>query len=190
MPDQYVADLQRDWLHSNFSGFHGSKRFFPRHTVCAGRNFDRAVLRRYPDQAKAHDQHIGGQQEVGSFAEQRTPIVNMNALVIRAAQRRITAPLIGDYPVLHHATHDAQHVVVKEKVWNKARGLKGHREKVAMLAAVRLVAVGLEISEENRPKRASANRTLSAVLAATMVDITTAGSAASSCRAACSRKRR
>jgi hypothetical protein len=80
----------------------------------------------------------------------------MNALVIRAAERRITAPLIGNYPVVHHATHDAQHRVVKEEVWNKARWIEGHREKVAMRAAVRLVAVGLEISQENRPKRASA----------------------------------
>src|ERR1035438_4479783 len=80
----------------------------------------------------------------------------MNALVIRAAERHITAPLIGNYPVVQHATHDAQHLVVKEEVWNKARWLKGHREKVAMCPAVRRVAVGFEISQETRPKRISA----------------------------------
>src|ERR1035438_7311519 len=80
----------------------------------------------------------------------------MNALVIRVAERHITAPLIGHYSVVHRAAHDAQHLVVKEEVWNKARWLKGHREKVAMRAAVRLMAAGFEISEQNRPKRASA----------------------------------
>jgi hypothetical protein len=83
-------------------------------------------------------------------------IVNMNGLIIRAAERHITAPLIGNYPVVHNATHDAQHLVVKEEVRSKARWIKGHREKVAMRAAIRLVAVGFEISEENRPKRALA----------------------------------
>jgi hypothetical protein len=84
-------------------------------------------------------------------------IVNTNALLIRAAERHITAPLIGigNYPVVHHATHDTQHLVVKEEGRSKARWLNGHREKVAMRAAVRFVAVGFEISEENQPKRTS-----------------------------------
>jgi len=80
----------------------------------------------------------------------------MNALVIRAAERRITAPLISDYPVVHHATNDTQHRVVKEEVRSKALRFKRHREKVAMRAAVRLVTVDIEISEKNRPKRTSA----------------------------------
>lgn len=81
----------------------------------------------------------------------------MNALVIGAAQSHITAPLIGNYSVVHHAPHDTQHIVVKEEVRSKARWLKGHREKVALRAAVRFVAVCFEISEENRPKRVSAS---------------------------------
>jgi len=48
---------------------------------------------------------------------------------------------------------DTQHSVVKKEVWSKARWLKGHREKVAIRAAVRFVTVCLEISEKNRPKR-------------------------------------
>jgi hypothetical protein len=36
---------------------------------------------------------------------------------------------------------------------SKARWFKGHGDKVAVRAPVRFVAVGLEISEENRPKR-------------------------------------
>jgi len=49
MANQHVTDLQRDCLHSNLTGFRRSKRLLPRHTVCAGRNFDRAILQRYPD---------------------------------------------------------------------------------------------------------------------------------------------
>ena len=113
-------------------------------------------LRGYPDQAKADDQQINGQEKVRSFAEQRTTIVNMNALIIGTTERHVTAPLICNYPIVHDATHDAQHLVVKEEVRSKARWIKGHREKVAMPAAVRLVAVGFEISEEDRPERASA----------------------------------
>src|ERR1035441_3575733 len=80
----------------------------------------------------------------------------MNALVIRAAERHITAPLIRNYPGVHHSPHDTQHFVVKEEVWSKARWLQGHGEKVAVRTTVRLVAVGLDISEEKRPKRTSA----------------------------------
>jgi hypothetical protein len=61
MPNEYIADLQRDWLQSYLGGFHGAERFLPRYTVCAGRNLDRAILRGYPDQAKADDQYISGQ---------------------------------------------------------------------------------------------------------------------------------
>jgi hypothetical protein len=49
MANEYVTDLQGDWLHSNFSAFHRSQRFLPRHTVCTGRDFDGAILQRYPD---------------------------------------------------------------------------------------------------------------------------------------------
>src|ERR1039457_5690726 len=54
----------------------------------------------------------------------------MNALEIRAAEGHIAAPLIGDYSLAHHATHDTQHLVVKEKVRSEARARKGHAEKV------------------------------------------------------------
>src|ERR1035441_4852283 len=80
----------------------------------------------------------------------------MNALVIRAAERHIAAPLIGNDPVVHNATHNTQHIVVKEEIRRKARWFKRHWEKVAIRAPVRLLAVSLEVSLENRPKRASA----------------------------------
>src|ERR1017187_10371009 len=80
----------------------------------------------------------------------------MNGLAIRAAEGHITAPLIGDDPVVHQAAHDTQHLLVKEEVRSKARWLKGHREKVSVRAAVRFVAVGLEIGEEHRPERTAA----------------------------------
>jgi hypothetical protein len=48
--------------------------------------------------------------------------------------------------VVHYAPHDVQHIVVQEKFWDETRWLEWHREKVAMGAAVRLVAVKLEIS--------------------------------------------
>src|ERR1035438_580038 len=80
----------------------------------------------------------------------------MNALVFRAAERHITAPLIGNYPVVHHATHDSQHLVVKEEAWGKARRFKGHWQKMAMRTAVPRAVPGFEKCQENRPKRASA----------------------------------
>jgi hypothetical protein len=49
VPNQNITDLQWYWLHPNMTGFHGLKRFLPRHAVCTGRNFDRAILRRDPD---------------------------------------------------------------------------------------------------------------------------------------------
>ena len=81
----------------------------------------------------------------------------MNALVIRASEGHVAAPLIGNHPVVHHASYDTQHPVVKEKFGSEARWGERHREKVAMRTAVRLVAVGLEISEQNRPKRVPAS---------------------------------
>src|ERR1035438_3105038 len=84
-------------------------------------------------------------------------IVHVNALIIRTAERHITAPLIGNYPFVHDPAHDTQHLVVKKEVRSKAWWIEGHREKVAIWAAVWLVAVGFEISDENRPKRASAS---------------------------------
>jgi hypothetical protein len=80
----------------------------------------------------------------------------MNALVLRAAERHITAPLIGNDPVVHDATNNTQHIVVKEEIRSKAWWLKRHGEKVAIRASGRLLAVGLEMRKENRPKRASA----------------------------------
>jgi hypothetical protein len=50
--NQYVTNLQWDRLHSNLTGFHGSKRFISRHTVCARRDFDRAILQRYTTKPK------------------------------------------------------------------------------------------------------------------------------------------
>lgn len=46
--------------------------------------------------------------------------------------------------------------MVKEEFWSKAWWFEGHWQKVAMRATVGLVAVILEIREENRAKRASA----------------------------------
>lgn len=133
-----------------------SKRFLPRHSVRAGCNFERTILEGNPHQAKVDDQHVRGQREVWSFVEQRTLIVDMNALVLRSAERYITTPLIGDRSVVRHAPHDTEHLMVKEECWNKARWLERHWQKVAMGAAVRLVAVVLEVREENRPERVSA----------------------------------
>ena len=119
------------------------------------RNFDRTIFRHNSNQAKADYQHVSGQREVWSFGEQWTLIVSMNALVVRSAKRHITSPLIGDYSVVHHAVHDAEHLSVKEEFWNKARRLEGHWQEMAVGAAVRLVAVVLEIREEKRPKPVS-----------------------------------
>ena len=81
----------------------------------------------------------------------------MNALVIRALKRRIATPLIGDHPVVHDAPHDLQYLIVKEELRGEARRLEGHRKKVAMRAAVGLVAARSEISEETRPKSVPAS---------------------------------
>src|SRR6266702_3799577 len=81
----------------------------------------------------------------------------MNALVFRSAEGHITAPLIGDCSAIHHTSHDTEHLIVKEEFWNKARWLERQRQKVAIGAAVGLVAVVLKIPEENRPKRVSAS---------------------------------
>ena len=47
----HVTGLQKDGLHFNASGLHRSQRVLSRHTVCAGRNFHRPILRRYREQA-------------------------------------------------------------------------------------------------------------------------------------------
>jgi hypothetical protein len=49
MANQNVAYIERHWAHSNFGGFHSSKRFRPRHAVSAWGNFNRAMVRRYPE---------------------------------------------------------------------------------------------------------------------------------------------
>jgi len=154
MPDQHIPDLQRDRLHSDIAGRYCPQRFLSRHTVCAGRNLDRAMLRGDTLQAKADDQQIRGQGKVRSFGEQRTLIVDMCGVVFGVVERHIAAPLIGDDSIVHNAPRDTEHFVVEEEVRCKAGWIKGHRKKVAMRAAVRLV--GLEPGEEHRPKRVTA----------------------------------
>jgi hypothetical protein len=80
----------------------------------------------------------------------------MNALIIRASEGHIAAPLISDHPIVHYAPNDIQHLIVKEQFWGEAWWLEGHREKVAMRSAVRLVIVDFQISEKKRPKRITA----------------------------------
>jgi hypothetical protein len=65
--------------------------------------------------------------------------------------------VVSDDPVVHHAPHDIQHLIVKEECRSEAWRLEGHGEKVAMRAAVRVVAVDFEISKQKRPKRVSAS---------------------------------
>src|ERR1700687_580612 len=76
----------------------------------------------------------------------------MNVLVIRALEGHVAAPLIGDHIVVHHASHDTQHLRVEEEFSSKARWIEGHREKVAMRATARLLAVSFEVGLENRRK--------------------------------------
>jgi hypothetical protein len=156
VPNEDITDLQLYGLQSNFTGFSGSKRFLPRHTVGAWRNFDRAILQPDADQAKADDQQIRGKREVRSFSEQRTLIVGMKALILRTLKGHVVAPLIGNDPVVHRGPYDSEHVRVEEEFWDKARRRKRHREKVAMRATIRLVTVGFKILTENRPEGVSA----------------------------------
>ena len=81
----------------------------------------------------------------------------MNALVIRAWERHIAAPLVGNHPLVHYSADNAEHFIVKEKFCSEAWPRKGHGKKVAMRAAIRLVAVSLEIVEKKRPKRNAAS---------------------------------
>src|SRR5260370_710621 len=81
----------------------------------------------------------------------------MSALVAGASKRHVTAPLVSDFAIVHHAPHDTQHLSVKEEFRSEARWLEGHRKKVPMRAAVRLATVVFEISEEYGPKRLSAS---------------------------------
>jgi hypothetical protein len=49
--------------------------------------------------------------------------------------------LIGYYHLIHNATHDAENPSVKEEFRGEAGRLKRHRQKVTMLAAVRLAVI-------------------------------------------------
>jgi hypothetical protein len=62
--------------------------------------------------------------------------------------------LIGDDAIVHEATHDSQHISIEEKLQFETLGLKGHRQKMAMWAAVRSLAV--EIRLQSRPERVPA----------------------------------
>jgi len=56
--NQYIADLQWHRAKLAFTGFNRPHRCLTRHTMSAVRDFNRAVRRRYRDQAKADNQHV------------------------------------------------------------------------------------------------------------------------------------
>ena len=156
MPDQYIPSVQRDWLHFDLPRFDSPEGFVSRHAVRAWRDFDRTVPRVYADQAEADDQQISGQREVRSFAEQGTLIVHVNGLVIRPVERHVATPLIGDYPVVHDAADNAQHITVKEELRGEAWRVEGNWEKMAMRTAVRRLAMTFEVCQQDRPECAPA----------------------------------
>jgi hypothetical protein len=85
MPNQDVTDLQRDGLQSNVSSVNCPKGVGPRHPMRPWRNFDRAMLLCDPDQSKTDNERVRGERQVRKLWEQRTLIVHMRALILRAA---------------------------------------------------------------------------------------------------------
>src|SRR5205809_8108786 len=81
----------------------------------------------------------------------------MNALIVRASQRHIAAPLIRDHLVIHRTSHDSQHLIAKEKLRDEGVRLERHWKKMTMRAAIRVPAAGFQISGETRPKRIPAS---------------------------------
>src|SRR6202044_1616610 len=76
--------------------------------------------------------------------------------MLRAPQWYITTPLIGYYAIIHDTPHDGKNPGIEEELRRKAGRSKRHRQKMSMLAAVRLVPIFLQIVQENRPKRFTA----------------------------------
>jgi hypothetical protein len=84
----------------------------------------------------------------------------MESLVHGTGEWGIAAPLIGDYPVVHCAANDGQHVIVKKESGMKARRLERHWHIVPVGTAIGMIAMGVDVMQESRPKfvPASANQ--------------------------------
>jgi len=123
--------------------------------VVAGCDINGTVRGCYRDQGKADNQHVRGQREVRYLLKQRALIVNVKSLILRAAERNITAPLVGHYSRAHCTTDDIEDLRVTKELRGKARRVERHRQKVTIRAAVRFVSMVLEVCEKNRPKRVS-----------------------------------
>ncbi len=123
----------------------------------AGCDFNGTVRTCYGDQGKADNQHVRRQRKAGRLLKQRSLIINVQPLVLRASEWDIAAPLVGHYLRVHCTTDDIEDLRAKKELRSKARWLERHRQKVTMRAAVRFVSMVLEVREENRPKGVSAS---------------------------------
>src|SRR5688572_21758999 len=81
----------------------------------------------------------------------------MNTLIVRPLQSDVTTPLIGDHSIIHQASHDTQHLFIKEEFRHEAWRLKRHWDEVTTRPPIRFVVVNFEISEQPWPKRLSAS---------------------------------
>lgn len=154
MPNQHVTDLQRDGLEAYVVSLDSSKRVAPLHAMRAWRNLNRAMLLSDSNQPKADDDGVRGKRKVRNIREERTLIVNVGELILRAAQRHVAAPLVGDDPIVHQSAHDAQHIRIEKELRRETWRLERHRQEVAMRTAIRGGAA-VEIREQAWPERLS-----------------------------------
>src|ERR1041384_523755 len=105
--------------------------------MCTGRDFNRSMLVSNAHQAETHNYRVRWQQHIRSFREKCSLIVHMWVLVLRSNDGHVTAPLVGDDPIVHQSAHNTENVRVKEELRGEAKRIERHGQKVAMRPMVR-----------------------------------------------------
>lgn len=122
----------------------------------AGRDFDGPIGERDCGKTEADDQHIGREQEIRKFLEQRTLVVDVKLLMNGTSQRCVAAPLISDDAVFHRLVEDFEDFGIEKEFGCEAGRFEWHGKEMAVGTAIRRFAVLIEVIDKDRPERFAA----------------------------------